>query len=83
MAVWTSLSPLPLKFKTTLAPSDNVGQRFSRWANAWDVSNAGIIPSNRDTLLNATHGRDQYKKQCKFSLDVKETYKDKYLLKLL
>ena len=59
MAVWTSLSPLPLKFKTTLAPSGKVGQSFSRWANAWDVSNAGIIPSNLDTLLNATHEGDQ------------------------
>lgn len=53
--VWTSLSPLPLKFNTTLLPSGNVGHSFSRWASAWEVSSAGMIPSNRDTLLNATN----------------------------
>lgn len=30
LAVWTSLSPLPLQFTTTLTPSGSVGQSFSR-----------------------------------------------------
>jgi len=47
------LSPLPLQLRTTFVPSGRVGQRFSKYASACDVSKAGIMPSNRDNLLNA------------------------------
>jgi len=47
-AAWsTSLSPLPLRHKTTVFPASDDRSRQIH-ARAWDGSRAGMIPSVRD-----------------------------------
>ena len=52
--VFTSLSPLPEQLMTISELRLRVGQSVSRYANAWAVSSAGIIPSNLLTNCRAS-----------------------------
>eukprot|EP00959_Pyramimonas_sp_CCMP1952_P241494 5047253-Pyramimonas_sp.AAC.2 len=54
MAVLTSLSPRPLKLRTTFCPGGNVGTNVFMNASAWEVSSAGMMPSFCEVYENAS-----------------------------
>ena len=49
----TSLSPRPLRHRTTGPSSDQRAPSRSRYATAWALSSAGMIPSSRASPSNA------------------------------
>src|SRR5213594_2675839 len=50
----TSLSPRPLRFSNTTSPARHAPRGASTQATAWALSNAGRIPSRRESETNAS-----------------------------